>query len=87
MKGIGYLVIFRMQSRIESENGLSYQELSYQILQAVDFCRLYEIDSVNTQVWHIANSDNNCRLAVMINGATSVPVFIWQTNYSDNPNS
>jgi tyrosyl-tRNA synthetase len=39
-----------VKSRLDSENGMSYTEFSYQLLQAYDFLRLYDEDGCSIQV-------------------------------------
>lgn len=39
-----------VQSRLQSQNGIGYNEFSYQILQAFDFWHLFEKENVNMQI-------------------------------------
>ncbi|KAG7195703.1 tyrosyl-tRNA synthetase [Scheffersomyces spartinae] len=39
-----------VQSRLQSQNGIGYNEFSYQILQAFDFWHLFEREDVNMQI-------------------------------------
>lgn len=45
------LSIVSVKSRLESPQGISFTEFSYQLLQAYDFWYLYHEDGCRIQVW------------------------------------
>ena len=76
-----------MTTRLNSDVGLSYQELSYQILQAIDFSHLYQTDSVNTQVpTSVYVHSLIFSLAVMTSGEIFVLVCILRADCSPRNN-
>ena len=53
-----------VKRRLESEEGISFTEFSYQLLQAYDYLVLYDASAAR------------CRWAAAISGATSSPAAI-----------
>lgn len=49
-----------VKSRLESPQGISFTEFSYQLLQAYDFWYLYHEDDCRIQVSHGAKISLNC---------------------------
>jgi hypothetical protein len=57
----------RWRARLESQEGISYTEFSYQLLQALDFLELYRATGAR------------CRPAAPTSGATSPPASTSST--------
>ena len=61
-----------VKQRLESTDGLSFNEFSYQTFQAFDFFKLFELYGCTTQARLFY-----CRLVVTISGVTLLLGLIW----------